>query len=112
MLIVLSIGASITLSVLVVYLRDLRRIEPLFTQFGLFLTPVGYTLDKFPKSYWAPMSLFNPMVPIIDGIRRCVLDGLAPQWNLVGLGLISTCLYFFGGYILFKKIEPGIADVA
>jgi ABC-2 type transport system permease protein/lipopolysaccharide transport system permease protein len=112
MLIVLTTGLTILISILVVYLRDIRRVEPLITQFGLFLTPVGYPLTKFKHYLWAPMSFINPMVPIIDGIRRSVLEGLPPRWNLVGIGMISTCIYFFGGYILFKKIEAGIADVA
>ncbi|MCU1429187.1 MAG: ABC-type polysaccharide/polyol phosphate export system, permease component [Actinomycetia bacterium] len=116
MMIFLTIGVSIMLSVLVVYFRDLRRIEPMVVQFGLFVTPVGFALNdpkfKIPHSWWGAISFINPMVPIIDGLRRCILFDQQPRWGLVGIGAISTAIYFFGGYILFKKIETGIADVA
>ncbi|MCZ7535465.1 MAG: ABC transporter permease [Acidimicrobiia bacterium] len=111
-LVAFTTGLSLSLAALVVYVRDLRRIVPVLLQIGLFATPVGYGLDKYPESLVRWYAFFNPLVGVIDGYRRCVLYDQAPQWDLVGLGAITAFGMLIFGFVTFKKLEPGIADVA
>lgn len=107
-----ALGVSLLLSVTVVYLRDIRYLVPMLLQVGLFLTPIGYSLDAIGAGVRPFFSLVNPLAPVIDGYRRAVLYGQAPQWDLVGLGALGALIYLVVGFTVFKRLEGGIADVA
>ncbi len=62
---------------------------------------------------WRGLYCFlNPLAPCIDGYRRAVLFGQAPQWRYLGLAAISSGLLLSLAYRVFKRLEVGIADVA
>jgi ABC-type polysaccharide/polyol phosphate export permease len=107
-----TMGVVLIASSVMVYLRDLRTTLPLALQLGLFATPVAYGLDSIPRHLRGVYATANPLVSIIDGYRRSVLYGQAPQWGLLGLSSITTVVVLGGGYWLFKRLEGGIADVA
>jgi ABC-type polysaccharide/polyol phosphate export permease len=113
-LIAFTLGTMMAVSVIVVFMRDLRLILPLIIQIGLFATPVIYspaTLFK-SKALLIGYSILNPLVPVLDGLRRTVLQGLPPDWLSLVAGTISSLLVLLGGFVLFKRLETGIADVA
>jgi len=109
-----TIGVTLLVSAVLVYLRDLRLVLPLVLQFGLFVTPVGYNPEVVAHStpLLALYSAVNPLVPVIDGFRRVILFGEAPQtWPLVAGGAVSA-IVFIAGFMLFKRLETGMADIA
>jgi ABC-type polysaccharide/polyol phosphate export permease len=106
------IGVAILVSVLVVYIRDLRTALPLILQFGLFATPVAFGFDVIPAAARGIYSFINPLGPCIDALRRTVLYGQAPQLEYLGLAALGATFYLCGGYWLFKRMEAGIADIA
>jgi ABC-2 type transport system permease protein/lipopolysaccharide transport system permease protein len=113
-LLAFTTGCTIAISVVVVYMRDLRLALPLALQFAIFVTPVAYGADVIAHST-AQLSLYsalNPLVAVIDGLRRTVLWGQAPEgWPLLA-GAGTSTLVLVGGYLLFKRLETGIADIA
>ena len=70
---------------MVVDVQDLRVALPLVIQLGLFVTPVAYGAGVVAKSETAQVvySAINPLAPVIDGLRRTVLLGEAPNWPTV-----------------------------
>ena len=113
-LLVFTVGLTLIISSVLVYLRDLRHVLPLLLQLGLFLTPVAYGMNVLIHSRWKLVvySFLNPVAPVIDGLRRTVLYGLPPDWELLGAGAAGALLAFVTGYIIFKRLEVGIADIA
>ncbi len=109
---VFMLGMVLLFSSVVVYLRDLRHLLPIILQLGLFATPVAYPITEIPESWRGVYAALNPMAPVIDGYRRAVLYGQAPQWGLLGLGAITSVVMVIIGYRVFKRLETGIADVA
>jgi ABC-type polysaccharide/polyol phosphate export permease len=107
-----TLAIVMLLSILIVYLRDLRHLLPIVLQFGLLGTPVAYPLSKIPAAWRGLYCFINPLAPCIDGYRRAVLFGQAPQWHYLGLGALSSALLITIAYRVFKKLEVGIADVA
>jgi ABC-type polysaccharide/polyol phosphate export permease len=107
-----TVGVSLLASVLVVYLRDLRHLLPLLLQMGLLATPVAYGLDAIPPQWRVWYSFLNPLAPVIDGVRRVLLDGQSPRWDLVAAGATTATVVLVGGYLLFKRLETGLADIA
>jgi ABC-2 type transport system permease protein/lipopolysaccharide transport system permease protein len=107
-----TVGVVLVLSSLIVYLRDIRQMLPMVLQLGLFATPVGYGLEVIPCSWWPVYSALNPLAPVIDGYRRTILFGLTPRVDLVAIAAASGLVWMVGGYLAFKRMETGFADVA
>jgi ABC-2 type transport system permease protein/lipopolysaccharide transport system permease protein len=107
-----AVAFAVALAAVVVYLRDLRHAIPVLLQLGLFAAPVAYGLDVIPDAWQEVYCAFLPIAPVIDSYRRTVLEGLPPQWDLLGIGALSTCLMLLGAYRLFKRLEGGMADLA
>jgi ABC-type polysaccharide/polyol phosphate export permease len=111
-LVAFTLGMSLIMSSLVVYLRDLRHVLPMITQLGLLATPIAYGMNKIPENIRLPYSAVNPLAPVIDGLRRTILLGQQPAWDLLAAGATTSFLLLGVGFILFKKLETGFTDVA
>jgi ABC-type polysaccharide/polyol phosphate export permease len=113
-LVVFTLAVTVFISVLLVYLRDLRHALPLLLQFALFATPVAYGIGAIAnsKTFLLVYSALNPLAPVIDGLRRTILLGLEPNWLTLTVGAASSSLYLLIGYKIFKRLETGIADIA
>jgi ABC-type polysaccharide/polyol phosphate export permease len=109
-----TLGVTLAVSAVVVYARDLRLVLPLAIQVGLFVTPVVYGTSSISTSkvFLLVFSAINPLVPVIDGMRATVLNGVAPGWTSLGIGAASALIYLLGGFVLFKRLETGFADIA
>jgi ABC-2 type transport system permease protein/lipopolysaccharide transport system permease protein len=113
-LLVYTLGTTLIVSAALVYLRDLRLVLPLVIQLGLFLTPIAYGINVIARSRGTQLlySFLDPVAPVVDSMRRTVLYGLAPDWQLLGMGTIGGSIVLVGGYLVFKRLEVGIADIA
>jgi ABC-type polysaccharide/polyol phosphate export permease len=109
-----TLGVTLAVSAIVVYARDLRLVLPLAIQVGLFVTPVVYGTSSISHSetFLIAFSAINPLVPVIDGMRDTILNGIAPNWVSLSVGSLSALLYLTGGFTLFKRLETGMADIA
>jgi ABC-2 type transport system permease protein/lipopolysaccharide transport system permease protein len=106
-----TVGVTLLLAAITIYIRDVRHALPIALQLGLFATPVAYSLDAVPDHLVRLYSFLNPLAPLIDGYRSCVLLGEQPQWDLVGLAALSSAGLLALGFAVFKRLETGIADV-
>jgi len=109
-----TLAVTLAIAAVTVYARDLRLVLPLAIQVGLFVTPVVYGASEIStsKEFLIVYSAINPLVPVIDGLRSTVLDGVPPDWISLSAGAASSLVYLFGGFWLFKRLEVGMADVA
>lgn len=113
-LVAFTVGVTLGLSATVVYIQDVRVALPLVIQFGLFATPVAYAASVVATSRTgeAVYSALNPLAAVIDGLRRTVLLGEAPNWTSVAAGGSSALIVLVAGFFLFKRLETGLADLA
>ena len=106
-----SIGAGLWLASLNVKYRDFRYIVPFIVQFGLYISPVGFSSSVIPEE-WRLLYSLNPMVGVIDGFRWAILGGESKLYLpgfALSLGLVI--LLFFSGIWYFRKMERTFADV-
>ena len=106
-----SMGAGLWLAALNVKYRDFRYIVPFIAQFGLYISPVGFSSSIVPEK-WRLLYSINPMVGVIDGFRWAILGGEA-QIYLPGF-ILSTglvVLLFISGIWYFRRTERSFADV-
>ena len=69
-----SLGMGLYITSLNVKFRDFRYVIPFIIQFGLYISPVGFSSSVIPDQYRVWYSL-NPMVGVIDGFRWAILGG-------------------------------------
>jgi ABC-2 type transport system permease protein/lipopolysaccharide transport system permease protein len=113
-LLAFTIGVTLVVSAIVVYMRDLRLVLPIVLQIGIFITPVAYNAAVVTTSTagFSLYSALNPLASVIDGLRRGILYGQAPQWWPLLAAAGSSLIVVVGGYVFFKRLETGMADVA
>jgi len=107
-----TLGITLLVSVVMVYLRDLRHVLPLLLQLGLFVTPVAFPLDVIPPSLLQAYVALDPLAAVIDAYRRSVLLGQPPAGGLIATAAGAAVVTLLIGYLVFKRLETGIADVA
>ncbi|MFN7527132.1 MAG: ABC transporter permease [Dolichospermum sp.] len=106
-----SMGAGLWLASLNVQYRDFRFIVPFIVQFGLYISPVGFSSSIVPQQ-WRFIYSLNPMVGVIDGFRWAILGGNSHLY-LPGF-ILSMALVFLllvSGIWYFRKMERTFADV-
>ena len=67
-------GPALLITALNVKYRDFRYIIPFIVQFGLYVSPVGFSSAVVPEE-WRFWYSLNPVVGVIDGFRWCLLGG-------------------------------------
>jgi lipopolysaccharide transport system permease protein len=106
-----AMGSGLYVAALNVKYRDFRYIVPFVVQFGLYISPVGFSSDVVPEK-WRLLYSINPMVGVIDGFRWCILGGDSQIYlpgMLLSVGLIFFLLIFSIWY--FRKMEKSFADI-
>ena len=106
-----SLGPGLWISALNVKYRDFRYVIPFILQFGLYLSPVGFSSSIVPGQ-WRLIYNLNPMVGIIDGFRWCILGGESPLYLPgFGLSLAVTAFFLWLGITSFRATEKSFVDV-
>ena len=103
-----AFGVGLYLTALNVKYRDFRYIIPFIIQFGLYITPVGFSSAVINQK-WRVLYSLNPMVGVIDGFRWCLL-GDRMNWDAFYTSVIITLFFLWLGIYYFRKIEKTFAD--
>jgi lipopolysaccharide transport system permease protein len=106
-----SMGVGLWLSALTVEYRDFRFVVPFIVQFGLYISPVGFSSSIVPEQ-WRLIYSLNPMVGVIDGFRWAILGGESKLY-LPGfcLSMLLVLLLLWSGIWYFRRMEKKFADV-
>lgn len=106
-----SIGPGLWITALNVKYRDFRYVIPFIVQFGLYVSPVGFSSGVVPEQ-WRLLYSINPVVGVIDGFRWAILGGESRLY-LPGFFLSWVVIVFFLwlGVRQFRKMEKNFADL-
>jgi len=106
-----SLGPGLWITALNVKYRDFRYIVPFLMQFGLYVSPVGFSSKVIPEQ-WRLLYSLNPMVGVIDGFRWCIL-GKESQiyWPGFYLSIAIVIFFLWLGISSFRKMEKTFADI-
>src|SRR4051812_26642859 len=106
-----SIGAGLWLAALNVEYRDFRYVVPFLVQFGLYLSPVGFSSSVVPEK-WRLLYSLNPMVGVIDGFRWAISGGRSSFFlpGLLGSIRITLMLPVLGP-LYFCRNAPSFSGV-
>jgi lipopolysaccharide transport system permease protein len=103
-----AFGVGLYLTAVNVKYRDFRYIIPFIIQFGLYITPVGFSSTVISEK-WKFLYSLNPMVGVIDGFRWCILGDDMSLSSLM-ISLTTTLVFLILGLFYFRKMEKTFAD--
>ncbi|MCK9353823.1 MAG: ABC transporter permease [Gallionella sp.] len=106
-----ALGAGLWIAALNVKYRDFRIIVPFVVQFGLYISPIGFSSTIVPEQ-WRLIYSLNPMVGVIDGFRWAILGGDTQlYWPGFLLSIFLVLVMLVTGIAHFRKTEKTFADV-
>lgn len=105
-----ALGVGYWFSAIGVKYRDFRFIMPFIVQFGMYVSPVGFSSSVIPDR-WRLLYSLNPMVGVIDGFRWCI-QGTSVSLYVPGfiISIVTSTLIFWYGLKYFRKTEKSFAD--
>lgn len=108
---VFALGLTYFISAMNVKYRDFRYVLPFIIQFGLYISPVGFSSSVVPEN-WRLLFYLNPMAGIIDLFRWAIsAEPIILDFSYIALSLIITLIIFVVGVSYFRKTESEFADV-
>jgi lipopolysaccharide transport system permease protein len=105
----LAMGFGLLVAALNVRYRDFRFIVSFSVQFGLYISPIGFSSAIVPDN-WRWVYSLNPMVGVIDGFRWALLGAEAPYWPGLLFSILFASVLLFYAVIHFRRTEKSFAD--
>jgi lipopolysaccharide transport system permease protein len=109
--VLISMGTGFYVAAVNVKYRDFKYIVPFVVQFGLYISPVGFSSNVIPEK-WRLLYSVNPIVGVIDGFRWAITGD--PRFvYLPGffLSIAITIAFLLFGTVYFRKMERVFADL-
>ena len=106
-----SMGVTLWASALNVRYRDIKYVIPFVIQFGMYVSPIGFSTEVIANE-WRWLYSLNPLVGVIDGFRWCLL-GQEMSLYMPGmvLSVLLSVLLLLSGYLYFVLNERKMADI-
>jgi len=104
-----SLGPALWVAALNVKYRDFRYVIPFVVQFGLYVSPVGFSSNVI-GDHWRLLYSLNPMAGVIDGFRWSLL-GSPMYWPGLAVSAAGALLFLIIGVSRFRGMEKTFADL-
>ena len=105
----LTLGLGLLLAMGNLFYRDVRPVLGVVVQLWMFVSGVVVPIPR-DGSTTARILALNPMVPVIEGYRACLLEGRFPDGDMLAYsGAISLAL-LVGGWIAFRRAAFRFAE--
>ena len=103
-LFVFSLGISLIVASIAVYLRDMFHLYSVFTTAWSFLTPIFYPITIVPDDFrW--MLFWNPLFYIVSYFREIILNNSVPTFDDTMLCLELSIGTLILGMLIFRKLQ-------
>lgn len=110
-----AMGIALVLSALSAQYRDIRYVTPVLVQFGLFITPIMWPVNRLLKSgmlegYANVFLYLNPMAGVIETYRGLLAESSYIPYKMLGANFcVAAALLSFGVWF-FRKREQRLVD--
>jgi lipopolysaccharide transport system permease protein len=108
-------GPGLLITALNAEYRDFRYVVPFIVQFGLYVSPVGFSSAVVRETFGEALFFIyalNPLVGVIDGFRWAILGGDVPlHVTALVLSFALSAGFLVLGVLYFRRLERRFADV-
>jgi ABC-type polysaccharide/polyol phosphate export permease len=108
----LIIGIGWITSSTSLFIKDIQNLVKIIIQFGFWLTPIFWQLEKIPEQFHWILKL-NPMVYIVMGYRDSFYNDIgfwSKPYDTAYFWLLTIVLLVIGS-IVFRRLRPHFSDV-
>lgn len=109
-MVLFCLGACWVVAALGAYFRDTEQVVGSFNIALMFLSPIFYPSDSLPEVMRAVLQ-WNPLTFAIESSRGVALWGFGVDWYGYSIQLLTAACVALLGYVFFKRVRPGFADV-
>ena len=109
LLILLSTGIGLMLSILYIHFRDITEIWGVVLTLGFWLTPIMYDPNYVPEEL-AQISLLNPVGRILVLLRAYLVYGDHPSAGFLTTTIVMCVSVFLMGIWVFRQYEHRIPE--
>jgi len=103
-------GLIFITSAINVYIRDAEYIINFIISMLFYATPILYSAQIFEESALRWIIYLNPMATIVNCYRDILYYQSMPHIKSLIAVLLVSCILFYFGFKLFKKLEKGFAE--
>ena len=107
--VVLAIGLGIFCGTLNVFFRDVGYAVGIVLQFWFWLTPIVYPISIVPDGL-RPILAWNPLLPLVMGLQRIVLERQWPLWDGVPMAAAMAVFAAVLGLLTFRSLAADLLD--
>lgn len=93
-----------------VFLRDLKQAMGIITSALMFLAPIFYPMEQISPRY-RDLLYLNPLTVIVEASRDVLVWGRMPDWGMLGVYTLASCLFAWVAFAWFERSRKGFADV-
>jgi lipopolysaccharide transport system permease protein len=94
-----------------VFKSDIVLATNFMLQIMMFLSPIIYPLTSVPEKWRTVYSYLNPLVGIIDGYRKVLVQAQMPQWDTFIFSSVGVLILFSIAWPFFRRRAQFFADV-
>ena len=105
----LTLGITLLVSSITVYLRDLEYFLGIVVMAWQFLTPVMYSVDRVPDAL-LPIFMLNPMTPVIIAYRDILYYKTIPQFGTLLSAVAFGIVMLLAGFLVFSRLKRHFAE--
>jgi len=109
-LLILSLGISLIISIISIYLKDFNHFWDLFILALFWLNPIFYSELILYQTYKIILYL-NPVAGIIINTRNVLLNGVSPDFNLLVINFCQAIIILILGLIINKKHFSKVIEI-
>lgn len=107
---ILTVGLGMLLAMANVFYRDVRQGVGVVVQLWMFLSGVVVPVPNDGSQLSALLS-WNPMVPLMQAYRDCLLHGRMPDRSSFCYAILVALLVLAAGWICFRRASRRFAEV-
>jgi lipopolysaccharide transport system permease protein len=105
----LTLGASLIVSVINAYFRDMEYLVTVLVNVLFWLTPIVYPISSIPEQYRVYFN-FNPLTSIMLSWRELFMANHF-DWANIGLSSLIALVVLFTGFAVFHSLGRRLDDV-
>lgn len=106
-MVIFTFAASVAVSFVTPYLRDINEFLNVFFMIGFYITPILYHIDMIPENL-RPYFKLNPMYVLLKPIYTVVYDQKVLGLNELISAFMVAGLVFVFSYIIYRKTRDRV----